>query len=621
MAITEVVRLEIQTQQAKQNMDSLTATINEQKLITIELERELKRLEQALRETPKNALAAQRDLNQQINHVKDSISDQRLSLKELQVQQSQTRDIEKYTNKQAELNTTFKASSLRITDLDAVTGGYGARIKRTAIIFQAVQKAALGFVGSLNAIKVALISTGIGALVVALGAIIAYWDEIKTAVTGVSEEMEEQVKIAKELTEAAQDQLDEIKRIENTLRLQGKTEEQILQLKLEAIRQVIAKRIQEREAARELEQSQLEAEKRNKKLLENAVLFVSIPLSLVLKTIDIVNKAIGNTTDHLGDFQDMVSNWIFDPEQTEKDIAETEKQFDEGIQELQNQADGLTIRLNEINKKRTDDAVTEEQRRLDEIRKLREQELEMQRSLQDQVDALTNEYFEKFLTDQEREQNAVQEKYWNLIEQAQQYGIDTTELEEARLYELEEIQKKYDAERLEAEKQKADAIIAMDELVKQQRLAAGKQAVQDFITAVGEQSTIGKAAAVALATIETYQSAVSSYNSLSGIPIIGPALGAVAAGAAVAAGLANVKKIISVKTPGKGGGGGSGSGGGSASTPRPPSFNMIGDRGGVQDVNSGIDGQNQQPPRAYVVGGDVTTQQELDRNAVNASGF
>jgi hypothetical protein len=48
---------------------------------------------------------------------------------------------------------------------------------------------------------------------------------------------------------------------------------------------------------------------------------------------------------------------------------------------------------------------------------------------------------------------------------------------------------------------------------------------------------------------------------------------------------------------------------------------MIGDRGGVSDIQSGIDGQEQPPARAYVVGNDVTTQQEMDRNAVNASGF
>lgn len=72
---------------------------------------------------------------------------------------------------------------------------------------------------------------------------------------------------------------------------------------------------------------------------------------------------------------------------------------------------------------------------------------------------------------------------------------------------------------------------------------------------IGKQTAVGKALAVANATIQTIQSAVSSYNSMSSIPIVGPALGFVAAGLAVAAGVANVKKILAVKVPGSGGGG------------------------------------------------------------------
>lgn len=65
--------------------------------------------------------------------------------------------------------------------------------------------------------------------------------------------------------------------------------------------------------------------------------------------------------------------------------------------------------------------------------------------------------------------------------------------------------------------------------------------------AFGEQTAVGKAAAVAETTINTYKAAQSAYSSLAGIPIIGPALGAAAAAFAVVQGLANVKKILSTK--------------------------------------------------------------------------
>lgn len=64
----------------------------------------------------------------------------------------------------------------------------------------------------------------------------------------------------------------------------------------------------------------------------------------------------------------------------------------------------------------------------------------------------------------------------------------------------------------------------------------------------GEQTAVGKAAAIAQTTIATYQSATESYKSLSGIPIVGPALGFAAAAAAVVAGIGNVKKILAVKS-------------------------------------------------------------------------
>ena len=58
----------------------------------------------------------------------------------------------------------------------------------------------------------------------------------------------------------------------------------------------------------------------------------------------------------------------------------------------------------------------------------------------------------------------------------------------------------------------------------------------------------------AQALISTYESAVQAYKSLSGIPLVGPVLGAAAAIAAVKAGLNNVQKIKAQTFQGSGGG-------------------------------------------------------------------
>jgi hypothetical protein len=180
-----------------------------------------------------------------------------------------------------------------------------------------------------------------------------------------------------------------------------------------------------------------------------------------------------------------------------------------------------------------------------------------------------------------------------------------------------------------ADKKKRDA----DELQAAKTLNAQKlQAVQDGFTTIANLAElfagknrkqqkiafdIQKAANIANATIDTYKAAQAAYASLSGVPVIGPVLGAAAAGAAVTAGLINVKKIASTKFDSGGGGGGGGSeggggGGGGGSAPAAPqsapNFNLVGATGLNQLDMLG------KPIQAFVVGGEVTTYQELERN-------
>ena len=176
--------------------------------------------------------------------------------------------------------------------------------------------------------------------------------------------------------------------------------------------------------------------------------------------------------------------------------------------------------------------------------------------------------------------------------------------------------------------------------INEEELAAAKklkeqklQAVQDGFTTIANLAElfagknkkqqkiafdIQKAANIANATIDTYKAAQGAYASLSGVPIVGPVLGAAAAGVAVTAGLINIKKIASTSfNGGSSGGGGStssdtGGGGGGGSAPAAPqsapNFNLVGATGLNQLDMLG------KPIQAFVVGGEVTTYQELERN-------
>ena len=118
---------------------------------------------------------------------------------------------------------------------------------------------------------------------------------------------------------------------------------------------------------------------------------------------------------------------------------------------------------------------------------------------------------------------------------------------------------------------------------------------------------IQKAANVASAIIDTYKAANLA---LASAP---PPLSFAFAGAAITAGLLNVKNIASQQFSG-GASSGGGSGGGSTpnlSTPQSvqPNFNIVGDSG----VNQ-LDALKSQPSKVYVVSGEVSSAQALDRN-------
>lgn len=114
-----------------------------------------------------------------------------------------------------------------------------------------------------------------------------------------------------------------------------------------------------------------------------------------------------------------------------------------------------------------------------------------------------------------------------------------------KLKDIEKRRTEFNAEIAEANKQ----IKGDEESYKANAIAAGLQALDMASEIMGKDTVAGKAAAIASTTIRTYESAQKAYTSLAGIPIVGPALAAVAAGIAVAGGLMNVRKIASTPVP------------------------------------------------------------------------
>ena len=136
-------------------------------------------------------------------------------------------------------------------------------------------------------------------------------------------------------------------------------------------------------------------------------------------------------------------------------------------------------------------------------------------------------------------------------------------------------------------------------MTQNERLNLTKNTLNDLTKIAGEETEAGKALAITAATIDTYQSAQASYKSLAGIPVIGPALGGVAAAAAVAMGLKNIAAIKGANSSGGGGGGGNITAP-NTSTPAPQMMS------GAFDLTGGVEPEAM---RAYVLTDEMTSSQ------------
>lgn len=217
-----------------------------------------------------------------------------------------------------------------------------------------------------------------------------------------------------------------------------------------------------------------------------------------------------------------------------------------------------------------------------------------------------------------------------------QYKLDNEKLETERLLEFYQRQRDLELEALdltEAEKEsirlsyKEKEKAAIDEVSKKAKAAAkeeediekakasmkmsfAQQGLSIIQEAAGKGTKIAKAAAVAQATIAGVQSVVNAFNSANAnIGATAGSFGAYPIAMASAAGAFSalqIKKILSTSTSGGGASAPSVSSGGTASTPTVPDFNF---------VNQGVgntDNSSLPTARAYVVNQDIKDQSALD---------
>lgn len=237
--------------------------------------------------------------------------------------------------------------------------------------------------------------------------------------------------------------------------------------------------------------------------------------------------------------------------------AQSAKRAESEAQRQQTAANNFLDTLQRQNQDELAAIDAQEQQKLEKLQSFRDNETITQQQYEDaktqialDADAKRNELLEKQTEERMKQQNSAD----SFIEQLQaQNEGELAEIDRQNEIKMQKLQDFYDRG-LVAEDDYQQAKKDIQEQADKERLDSYLKTLDDTTgnlkTALGENNALYKAAAITQTIIETYKGAQAAFSALAPIPIVGPALGAAAAAAAVAGGLARVGQIRSAREQG-----------------------------------------------------------------------
>jgi len=231
----------------------------------------------------------------------------------------------------------------------------------------------------------ALLSTGIGAFIALTGLIVANWDKIKEAISGVSSEQKKLGVEAQKNLKIEKAKTQELEDSENLLRLQGKTEKQILEMKVKQLDAEIEKAEIALQVQTKIKSQQVEAESRNLKILQKGMEPVMFILKFIDETVAKLGKFVGKKWDlglstMFGDFTKWSQGFLADPEEAKADAIKELQEQAAVLLKMRNARAGLQLELQEIDKKGRKERTKESEKQL-------KSELELTEKFSEQIAA------------------------------------------------------------------------------------------------------------------------------------------------------------------------------------------------------------------------------------------
>lgn len=550
----DMEKLETATKGVEQAFIDANKKVEEQEAILSLLEKELIKLQRKQAEVGKGTYQdSLTKTTKKLEAQKLEIKDQKVALKDLKGEQKKAgAELKKYNDAQKEQEKLVKdgIGNFRIM---------GVSLNDVSASFSKIIPAAKAMFGT---IKAGILSTGIGALLIAFGSLATYFtstkkgadelavifakvgaavdvikdrisklggaiikvfsgdikgamNDFKEATTGVIDEIKEEVRVMGELEQATQ----KLRDLEMDFAIQkAKTRQEIEKARLAA------------------EDESLSAEER----LTNLKRALELEEETTNKELELAREKVR--------IQEMQMA------QSENMVEDEQKLADLKVALIEKETASVKMRrrvMTEVNTFEREIAA-EKQKRIDD-----------EKAAQDEKDAAAAKKAEEEETARLAQIEKEQAEYDTLKELQNERIIDELDtLREKALKELEiehnknlelyadnenfadlkiELDKK-----LAREKKKIDDTTFADEkATRKLTLDDAQKGFDSMASILGKESKAGKAAAIASATIQTYKSATSAYSAMAGIPVVGPGLGAIAAGAAIVAGFKNIQAIKS----------------------------------------------------------------------------
>lgn len=381
----DIIKIKIDSGDAVAEVETVDSAMKKLDTTTQQTEESTKSLKQQIREATNELLNMAEDdprrqkLIQQIGEMKDQMADTADQIKGNTgpAFESMGNTFSIMTGQLANLD--FDGLGKSLTQVGAAVGRVNFKSLMTELKGFAQGIASLGkalltnpifLIGSIIAGAAVLISQN-------FDKIISYFPQIEKALTGLNQMDKQAAENAKMRADASKKAYDNTVLEENALRLQGKTEREILQYKMTKLQTSIQDAKVSLEATRKNSELQMEAARKHAEMVAKIVEITSFPILVLLDGVDQLRRVMGETSNLAEDFKKGMTTYVFDVNQVQEGWNKGISDMENGLKQMESDYAGLQLQLRRI-----------DQEAANARKNLKDQEREREKETADEIEEI-----------------------------------------------------------------------------------------------------------------------------------------------------------------------------------------------------------------------------------------